>query len=73
MSQEGAMAQTEADVLEKRIQQRLEQQTQVLIEGGAKDYPSYREVVGAITMLQYMLRDVREMKKQELADDDWDH
>lgn len=47
------------DVLEKKLKERLDLKVEAVSTGCADDYAAYRELVGAVMELRYMLEEFK--------------
>ena len=60
-----------ADVLNKKIQEHINQHLEVLSDGVAKDYAHYKELCGAIRGLQTAQMEINDLvRKLKDVDDD---
>lgn len=66
------MAKTVIDVLTDNYLERINAAKEVISSGGAKDYPEYRELCGLIRGLEHALREVNDLSRKLLDDDEDD-
>jgi hypothetical protein len=66
------MAKTVFDVLSEAYRERINTAKDMLATGGAKDYPEYREVCGLIRGLEHALREVNDLSRKILDEDEDD-
>lgn len=66
------MAKTVIDVLAESYLERINATKDVIASGGAKDYPEYRELCGLIRGLEHALREVNDLSRKLLDEDDDD-
>jgi len=59
-----------ADVLNKKIQEHINQHLGVLSDGVAKDYAHYKELCGAIRGLQTAQMEINDLVRKLKDDDD---
>lgn len=64
------MGRTVFDVLDERISDSLSAAQDSLTSGSAKDFAEYREACGYIRGLETALREVRDLARIQLEDDD---
>lgn len=65
------MAETVFSVILKEIDTQIEEQGEVLLRGGAKDYPTYKESVGVVRGLRACRSYVEDLSQRYMeADDD---
>lgn len=64
------MAKTVFDVLAENYSERINATKEVLSCGGAKDYPEYRELCGLIRGLEHALREVQDLSRKFLEEDE---
>ena len=64
------MAKTVYDVLIAKYAEDVLSATQFLANGGAKDHPEYREVVGRIRGLQLAIQTTQDLLRSQDEDDD---
>jgi hypothetical protein len=66
------MAKTVFDVLSEAIREKIDSTSDVLASGAAKDYPEYRELCGLIRGLEHALREVNDLSRKFLDEDNDD-
>ena len=59
-----------ADILNKKIQEHINQNMGVLSDGAAKDYDHYKELCGAIRGLQTAQMEINDLVRKLKDDDD---
>jgi tryptophan 2,3-dioxygenase len=59
-----------ADILNKKIQEHINQNMGVLSDGAAKDYAHYKELCGAIRGLQTAQMEINDLVRKLKDDDD---
>jgi hypothetical protein len=64
------MAKTVYDVLIDRFTNLKADKERALTEGVAKDFPEYREICGAIQGLATAIREVQDLMRTQVNDDD---
>lgn len=64
------MAKTVFDVLNEKLAAQQRSQEDFITSGGAKDYPAYREVCGAIRGLALARQEIQDLAKNYLENDD---
>ena len=64
------MAKTVFDVLKEKLTETKTSSEEFLNSGGAKDYAAYREVCGVIRGLDAALREVNELSRNYMEDED---
>jgi ribosomal protein L17 len=64
------VAKTVFDVLDKKLAELQQSQEDFVTSGGAKDFPAYREVCGAIRGLALSRELVRDLAKHYMEHDD---
>jgi len=64
------MAKTVFDVLKEKLTETKTSSEEFLNSGGAKDYAGYREVCGVIRGLDAALREVNELSRNYMEDED---
>jgi hypothetical protein len=64
------MAKTVYDVLIAKYAEDVLSATQFLANGGAKDHPEYREVVGRIRGLQLAIQTTQDLLRSQMDEDD---
>lgn len=64
------MAKTIFQVLEENLRDKIARAEDVLVSGGAKDFAEYRETCGLIRGLETALRDVKDLAKNFMENDD---
>ena len=64
------MAKTVYDVLIAKHAEDVLSATQFLANGGAKDFPEYREVVGRIRGLQLAIQTTQDLLRSQMDEDD---
>lgn len=63
------MSKTVFDVLIDRVGEHIASYEQAVISGGAKDWPEYRELCGLIRGLETAQREIRDLSRHYLEDD----
>lgn len=66
------MAKTVFDVLAENYLEKINTTKDVIASGSAKDYPEYRELCGLIRGLEHALREVNDLSRKLLDDDEDD-
>jgi hypothetical protein len=66
------MAKTVFDVLNEAIREKIDSVSEALASGSAKDYPEYRELCGLIRGLEHALREVNDLSRKFLDEDNDD-
>jgi hypothetical protein len=64
------MAKTVFDVLNEKITEHQRSSEDFLQSGGAKDFAEYREVCGVIRGLNAALREISDLSRNYMEDDD---
>lgn len=64
------MPKTVFDVLNENIMERIESAKQHLANGNAKDFPEYRELCGLIRGLESAQREVNDLSRHFMEDED---
>jgi len=64
------MAKTVFDVLKEKLTETKTSSEEFLNSGGAKDYAGYREACGVIRGLDAALREVNELSRNYMEDED---
>lgn len=64
------MAKTVFDVLIDKYTEQIKLGTEFLIDGGCKDYAHYRNVCGVIRGLNAAIREVQDLSRNFMEDDD---
>lgn len=64
------MAKTVYDVLIEKFEEDVASSTQFLVNGGAKSFDEYREVVGRIRGLQLAIQTTKDLSRSQMEDDD---
>ncbi len=64
------MAKTVFDVLDDKLAELQQSQEEFLTSGGAKDFPSYKESCGAIRGLAAARREVQDLSRNHMEDED---
>jgi len=64
------MAKTVFDVLKEKIEDKVNASQEFLGSGGAQDYPEYREVCGLIRGLETALREVEDLSRNFMDEND---
>ena len=64
------MAKSVFDVLVMKHEEDIASSTQFLINGGAKDFAEYREVVGRIRGLQLATQTTKDLSRSQMEEDD---
>jgi hypothetical protein len=64
------MAKTVFDVLIEKHQEDVNASTEFLVNGGAKSFDEYREVVGRIRGLQLAIQTSKDLSRNYMEDDD---
>lgn len=64
------MAKTVFDVLNEKLTEIKTSSEEFLYSGGAKDYAGYKEVCGVIRGLNAALREVSDLSRNYMEDDD---
>jgi len=66
------MAKSVFDVLLMKHEEDVASSTQFLVNGGAKDFAEYREVVGRIRGLQLAIQTTKDLSRSQMEEDDND-
>lgn len=66
------MAKTVFDVLIEKFEEDVASSTQFLVNGGAKCFDDYREIVGRIRGLQLAIQTTKDLSRSQMEDDDND-
>lgn len=66
------MAKTVFDVLVQKCDEHIQSHTEFLAGGGAKEFPEYKEVVGVIRGLTLAKREILDLLRNQLKEDDDD-
>jgi|APGre2960657404_1045060.scaffolds.fasta_scaffold14088_2 hypothetical protein len=66
------MAKSVFDVLVMKHEEDIASSTQFLINGGAKDFAEYREVVGRIRGLQLATQTTKDLSRSQMEEEDND-
>ena len=66
------MAKSVFDVLGMKHEEDIASSTQFLINGGAKDFAEYREVVGRIRGLQLATQTTKDLSRSQMEEEDND-
>ena len=66
------MAKTVFDVLIEKFEEDVASSTQFLVNGGAKGFDDYREIVGRIRGLQLAIQTTKDLSRSQMEDDDND-
>lgn len=66
------MARTVFDVLTKEIDEEISLVADMLVQGGVKDYSEYRELCGVIRGLATAKREIQDLAKHQMEDDEDD-
>jgi hypothetical protein len=66
------MAKTVFDVLVMKHEEDISSATQFLVNGGAKDFAEYREVVGRIRGLQLATQTTKDLSRSQMEEEDND-
>jgi len=66
----GNMAKTVFDVLNDKLQEQVRSCEESLVSGAAKDYAQYREVCGVIRGLTSAIREIEDLSRNYMDDDD---
>ena len=64
------MAKTVFDVLKDKLQEQVGSCEESLVAGSAKDYAQYREICGVIRGLTSAMREVEDLSRNYMDDDD---
>ena len=64
------MAKTVFDVLEDKLKEQIDSYVQFLVDGGCKDFAHYRNVCGVIQGLSAATRDVKDLSRNYMENDD---
>ena len=64
------MAKTVFDVLDEKLAELQQSQEEFLTNGGAKDFPSYKESCGAIRGLAAARREIEDLSRNNMEDED---
>jgi hypothetical protein len=64
------MAKTVFDVLVQKFEEDVASSTQFLVNGGAKSFDDYREVVGRIRGLQLAIQTTKDLSRSQMEEDD---
>lgn len=64
------MAKTVFDVLDEKLAELQQSQEDFLTNGGAKDFPSYKESCGAIRGLAAARREIEDLSRNNMEDED---
>jgi hypothetical protein len=64
------MAKTVFGVLIDKHEEDVDSSTQFLVNGGAKDFAEYREVVGRIRGLQLAIQTTKDLSRSQMEEDD---
>ena len=64
------MAKTVFDVLIDKYAEQIDSATEFMTGGGCKDYAHYRNVCGVIQGLRTAIREVRDLSRNFMEDDD---
>ena len=64
------MAKTVFDVLVDKFEEEVASSQQFLVNGGAKDFAEYREVVGRIRGLQLTIQITKDLLRSQMEEDD---
>jgi hypothetical protein len=64
------MAKTVFDVLVQKFEEDVTSSTQFLVNGGAKSFDDYREVVGRIRGLQLAIQTTKDLSRSQMEEDD---
>lgn len=66
------MAKSVFDVLVMKHEEDIASSTQFLVNGGAKDFAEYREVVGRIRGLQLAIQTTKDLSRSQMEEEDND-
>ncbi len=66
------MGKTVYDVLIEKFEEDVASASQFLVNGGAKDFSEYREVVGRIRGLQLAIQTTKDLSRSQMEDEDND-
>jgi len=66
------MAKSVFDVLVMKHEEDIASSTQFLVNGGAKDFAEYREVVGRIRGLQLATQTTKDLSRSQMEEEDND-
>jgi hypothetical protein len=64
------MAKTVFDALIEKFEEDISSSTTFLVNGGAKSFEEYREVVGRIRGLQLAIQNTKDLSRNFMEDDD---
>ena len=64
------MARTVFDVLIEKFEEDVSSSSQFLVNGGAKCFEEYREVVGRIRGLQLAIQTTKDLSRSQMEEDD---
>lgn len=64
------MAETVFTAIIKELDEQIDKQANVLLMGGVKDYPAYRESVGVVRGLRACRRYVEDLSQHYMDDND---
>jgi hypothetical protein len=64
------MAKTVFDVLVEKHKEDVDSSTEFLVNGGAKSFDEYREVVGRIRGLQLAIQTTKDLSRNFMEEDD---
>lgn len=66
------MAKTVFDVLIEKFEEDIASSADFLINGGAKDYAEYREVVGRVRGLRLSVQSTKDLSRSQMDEEDDD-
>lgn len=64
------MAKTVYDVLIQKCDEAIKSHTEFLADGGAKDFAGYKEITGVIRGLTLARREIEDLLRNQMEDDD---
>jgi hypothetical protein len=64
------MAKTVYDVLVQKFEEEVASSSQFLVNGGAKSFDDYREVVGRIRGLQLAIETTKDLLRSQMEEED---
>jgi hypothetical protein len=64
------MAKTVFDVLREKLQESVDSCEESLVSGAAKDYAQYREICGVIRGLTTAIRELQDLSRNYMEDED---
>lgn len=66
------MAKTVFDVLIEKCDEHIQSHSEFLVSGGAKEFPEYKEVTGVIRGLTLAKREILDLLRNQMKEDDDD-